>query len=68
MSLLPPRVDTKAICDPSGDQVGYSLFPGIDVIRVRLEPSGFTAQTSNLYSRRELKAILSPLGDHAGES
>ena len=46
---------------PSGDHTGSASVADLSVIRIGLEPSELTTQTSVLPSRSELKAI-NPLG------
>jgi hypothetical protein len=65
-SCVPPRrLDWKRRCRPFGDHEALSLSPGPAVRRRRFEPSGLIAQMSWLPCR-DVKAIVSPLGDHRG--
>src|SRR5712692_6507205 len=61
----PRRFEWKERCRPLGDHVALSFSPGPAVRRRRFEPSGLTAHRSWL-PWREVKTMVSPLGDQRG--
>src|SRR5579859_5580319 len=76
MSWLRVRVETNAMCWPSGAQLGLKSRgrAGLGFLSAVAwlvkqcwsEPSAFIMQISLLPSRSESKAICEPSGDHVG--
>src|SRR5688500_7800518 len=63
-SVVPSRVDTKAMRDPSGDHAPPKFSPWVRVSRIGFAPSALMTKRSSPPSRADVKSNREPSGDH----